>query len=95
LAGDWSQKGIKLNTPHFQQASGLGSSDTDADLRNEFGQKQQEPGSQKSAESGQRTGNGQAGRRSNAGATASTDNASSLEASSQDIISDTELKTYA
>ncbi len=91
FASEWSQKGVKLNVPYFQSsASGENAFENLADS----GQRQ--PGTQGSA--------GQGGRRSSAGASGSNQSPSSAEtaasqstdtSSSDEVISDSELKTYA
>lgn len=106
FANDWSQKGVKLNVPQFQQLAGQqADADSEANAWNEFNQRQERQGSFQNAlgRNGNGNGNGSGARSgSQASGTASATELGSASgdgipgaAQEANVISDTELKTYA
>lgn len=92
LAGDWNQKGVKLNTPQFQQSADS-SSDSKGESWNEFTEKQQNRQSGFNGSSSR--GAGRKSENEQSSSNGSPSNTENDPEARQEVISDTEIKTYA
>lgn len=93
LANDWNQKGVKLNSPHFQNSES--SKDNGFENLNEFASKgDRQAGGRNGENRGQGSSRGSASRGFDSGATESSARGAQ-ETATEEVVSDSKIKTYA